>query len=48
VQAMLDAATVLDKQATKLKPLDLLELPFLDELKASGFIKYLYAEKVNL
>ncbi len=48
LQAMLDAATVVDKQAMKLKPLDLFELRLLDELKAGGFIMDLYAEKVNL
>ena len=48
VQAIIDAATVLDRKARKLKPDDLFDLRFLDELKAIGFIENLYAEKVKL
>ncbi len=48
VQAIIDAATVIDRKARKLKPDDLFDLRFLDELKASGFIENLYAEKVKL
>jgi len=48
VQAIIDAATVIDRKARKLKPHDLFDLRFLDELKAIGFIENLYAEKVKL
>ena len=48
VQAIIDAATVIDRKARKLKPDDLFDLRFLDELKAIGFIENLYAEKVKL
>lgn len=48
VQAIIDAATVIDRKARKLRPSKLFEMSFLDELKARGFIKSLYAEKVNL
>jgi len=48
VQAIIDAATVIDRKARKLKPNDLFDLRFLDELKAIGFIENLYAEKVKL
>lgn len=48
VQALLDAAGVIDEKAEKLKPADLFELRFIQELKASGFIEDLYAEKIKL
>lgn len=48
VQAIIDAATVIDRKARKLKADDLFDLRFLDELKAIGFIENLYAEKVKL
>ncbi len=48
VQAVIDAAAVIDRKARKLKPGKLFDLRFLNELKASGFIENLYAEKVNL
>ena len=48
VQAIIDAATVINRKARKLKPDDMFDLRFLDELKAIGFIENLYAEKVKL
>ena len=48
VQAIIDATAEIDRKARKLRPSQLFELRFLDELKASGFIENLYAEKVNL
>jgi ABC-type nitrate/sulfonate/bicarbonate transport system substrate-binding protein len=48
VQAIIDAATEIDRKARKLKADDLFDLRFLDELKAIGFIENLYAEKVKL
>lgn len=48
VQAAIDAASVADQKAKTLKPTDLFEPRFLEELKSSGFLKDLYAEKVSL
>ncbi len=48
VQAVIDVATVIDPQAKKLKPTDLFDLHFLQELKASGFLEGLYADKIKL
>ncbi|TMA13228.1 MAG: ABC transporter substrate-binding protein [Deltaproteobacteria bacterium] len=48
MQAAIDAVSVADQKAKALKPLDLFEPRFLEELKSSGFLKDLYAEKVSL
>ena len=47
-QAMLDTVAVVDPKSKNLKPGDLFEPRFLDELKANGFMEKLYAEKVSL
>lgn len=48
LQAMVDAVAVADPRARKLKPSDLFDSRFLDELKESGFVEELYSEKVSL
>jgi len=48
VQAAIDAVSVADQRAKTLKPGELFDPRFLDELKSSGFLKDLYAEKVSL
>lgn len=48
LQAAIDAVSAADQRAKSLKPLDLLDSRFLDELKANGFLDDLYAEKVSL
>ena len=48
VQALIDAGAVIDPQSKNIKPSDLFEPRFLEELKAGGFIDDLYSEKVNL
>ena len=47
-QAMIDTVAVIDPKSKNLKPADLFESRFLDELKASGYMEKLYAEKVSL
>ncbi|MEK6561899.1 MAG: hypothetical protein AABZ59_01845, partial [Candidatus Binatota bacterium] len=47
-QALIDAASVVNPKSSNLKPVDLFEPRFLEELRASGFIDKLYAEKVSL
>jgi hypothetical protein len=47
-QAMIDTVAVVDPKSKNLKPGDLFEPRFLDELKANGFMEKLYAEKVSL
>ena len=47
-QALIDAVALVDPKAKDLKPENLFDSRFLDELKASGFIEKLYAEKVSL
>jgi ABC-type nitrate/sulfonate/bicarbonate transport system substrate-binding protein len=47
-QAILDTVAVVDPKSKNLKPSDLFDSRFLDELKASGFMEKLYAEKVSL
>jgi len=47
-QALIDAASVVNPKLSNLKPVDLFEPRFLEELRASGFIDKLYAEKVSL
>jgi NitT/TauT family transport system substrate-binding protein len=48
LQAAIDAVSVADQRAKTLKPTELFDPRFLDELKSSGFLKDLYAEKVSL
>lgn len=48
VQALIDAVSVADSRAKSLKPADLFNLRILKNLKASGFVENLYAEKINL
>ena len=48
LQAIIDVSTVADQRAGKLKPADIIEPRFFDELKSSKFLKDLYAEKVSL
>ena len=47
-QAVLDVASVVDPKSKNIKPADLFEPRFLEELRASGFINDLYTEKVSL
>jgi len=47
-QALIDATSALDPKSRNIKPPDLFEPRFLEELRASGFIDKLYAEKVSL
>lgn len=48
LQALIDVSAVADPRAGKLKPADITEPRFFDELKNSKFLKDLYVEKVNL
>lgn len=48
VQALIDAASVAERQARNVRPQELFDLRFLEELKASGFIDSLYSEKKSL
>ena len=48
IQALMDVGSVVDQRAKTLKPADIVEPRFLDELKGSQFLKDLYAEKVSL
>jgi NitT/TauT family transport system substrate-binding protein len=48
VQAMVDVGPVVDQKTKLLKPLDIMEPRFLEELKGSRFLKDLYTEKVSL
>lgn len=48
VQALIDVAAAADDKARALKPADLFDLRFLEELKASGFVDKLYGEKTRL
>ncbi|HEY2986515.1 MAG TPA: ABC transporter substrate-binding protein [Candidatus Binatia bacterium] len=47
-QAILDTVAVVDPKSRNIKPGDLFDSHFLEELKASGFMDKLYAEKVRL
>ncbi|TAJ83467.1 ABC transporter substrate-binding protein [bacterium] len=47
-QALIDVAAVIDSKSKSMKPADLFEPRFLEELRANGFIDELYSEKVNL
>jgi NitT/TauT family transport system substrate-binding protein len=48
IQALVDVGPVVDQRTKSLKSADLIDSRFLDELKASRFLKDLYAEKVSL
>lgn len=48
IQALVDAVSVADQRAKTLKPQELFDLHFLEELKAAGFINDLYSEKTSL
>ena len=48
IQALVDVGTVADQRAKFLKPTDIIEPRFLEELKGSKFLKDLYTEKVSL
>jgi NitT/TauT family transport system substrate-binding protein len=48
IQAIVDVGVVADKRAKSLKPADIIEPRFLEELKGSKFLKDLYTEKVSL
>lgn len=48
VQALVDVGPVVDQKTKSLKPADITESRFLDELKGSRFLKDLYTEKVRL
>jgi NitT/TauT family transport system substrate-binding protein len=48
IQALVDVGAVADQRTKSLKPSDIIEPRFLDELKGSKFLKDLYTEKVSL
>src|SRR5262247_219003 len=48
IQALVDVGTVADQRTKSLKPTDIIEPRFLEELKGSKFLKDLYTEKVSL
>ncbi|HEY7319330.1 MAG TPA: ABC transporter substrate-binding protein [Candidatus Binatia bacterium] len=48
IQALVDVGAVADQRAKALKPSDIIEPRFVDELKGSKFLKDLYTEKVSL
>lgn len=48
VQALVDVGAGIDKSAKSVKPADIVEPRFLEELKGSKFLKDLYTEKVSL
>jgi NitT/TauT family transport system substrate-binding protein len=48
IQALVDVGAVADQRTKALKPADIIEPRFLDELKGSKFLKDLYTEKVSL
>jgi NitT/TauT family transport system substrate-binding protein len=48
LQALIDVGATADQRAGKLKPSDIIEPRFFDELKGSKFLKDLYTEKVSL
>ena len=47
-QALIDAASVVNPKSSNIKPVDLFEPRFLEELRANGFLEELYAEKISL
>jgi len=48
IQALVDVSASVDQRTKTLKPHDIVEPRFFDELKASQFLKDLYTEKVSL
>lgn len=48
IQAVVDVGAVADQRTKSLKPADIIEPRFLEELKGSKFLKDLYTEKVSL
>jgi NitT/TauT family transport system substrate-binding protein len=48
IQALVDVATVVEQRTKAIKPADLIDSRFLEELKAGKFLKDLYTEKVSL
>jgi len=48
LQALIDVSATADQRATKLKPADIIEPRFFEELKNSKFLKDLYTERVSL
>jgi sulfonate transport system substrate-binding protein len=48
IQALVDVGTVADQRTKSLKPTDIIEPRFVEELKGSKFLKDLYTEKVSL
>lgn len=48
IQALVDVGAAVDQRTKTLKPADIVEPRFFDELKASKFLKDLYTEKVSL
>jgi ABC-type nitrate/sulfonate/bicarbonate transport system substrate-binding protein len=48
IQALVDVGTAVDQRSKVLKPADIVEPRFLNELKGSKFLKDLYTEKVSL
>ena len=48
LQALVDVGAVVDKRTGSIKPNDVIEPRFLEELKNSKFLKDLYVEKVSL
>ena len=47
-QALIDAASVVNPKSKDIKPPDLFEPRFLEELRDSGFLDELYSEKISL
>jgi hypothetical protein len=48
IQAFVDVGATVDERTKNLKPSDIIEPKFFDELKNSKFLKDLYTEKVSL
>jgi NitT/TauT family transport system substrate-binding protein len=48
IQALVDVGAAVDQRTKSLKPADIVEPRFLEELKGSKFLKDLYTEKVSL
>jgi ABC-type nitrate/sulfonate/bicarbonate transport system substrate-binding protein len=48
LQALVDVGAAVDQRTKNLKPADIIEPRFFDELKNSQFLKDLYIEKVSL
>ena len=48
LQALVDVGAAVDQRTKNLKPADIIEPRFFDELKGSQFLKDLYTEKVSL